>query len=96
MNRVDFEADARREGYDIYEGEIKPNVHSKPHVHDWDARLWVIDGSVTLVRGDGREAFGPGDSCSVSANTLHEEHTEADGVRYVAARRTVSQASAAE
>jgi quercetin dioxygenase-like cupin family protein len=96
MNRADFEADGRREGYEIRDGEIKPNVHSKPHVHDWDARLLVIDGSLTLVRGDGRETFGPGDSCSLSANTLHEEHTEDDGVRYVAARRSVSQASAAE
>jgi quercetin dioxygenase-like cupin family protein len=96
MNRAEFEADARREGYEIREGKIEPNVHREPHVHDWDARLFVLDGSLTLVRGNGRETFGPGDSCSLAANTPHEEHTEADGVRYVAARRAVAQAATAQ
>ena len=26
----------------------------------------------------------PGDSCNVPAGTMHEEHTEAEGARYVA------------
>ena len=38
------------------------------------------------VRGADRETFGPGDSCSLSAGTLHEEHTGPDGVTYVASR----------
>jgi mannose-6-phosphate isomerase-like protein (cupin superfamily) len=96
VNRAEFEADARREGYDIREGEIKPDVHRESHVHDWDARLFVLDGSITLVRGNGPETFGPGDSCALSANTPHEEHTGVDGVRYVAARRAVSPAVAAQ
>lgn len=54
------EADACREGYDVREGEIKPNVHREPHTHDWDARLFVLDGTLTLVHGNGRETFGPG------------------------------------
>jgi mannose-6-phosphate isomerase-like protein (cupin superfamily) len=97
MNRAEFEADASREGYELREGAIKPNEHRPPHVHDWDARLFVLEGALTLVRGGDRETFGPGQSCSLSAGTLHEEHTEADGVKYVAARRpAASQAAAAE
>jgi quercetin dioxygenase-like cupin family protein len=96
MNRAEFEADARREGYEIREGEIKSNTHRESHVHDWDARLFVLDGHLTLVRGSGHETFGPGETCSLAANTPHEEHTEADGVRYLAARRSVAQASAAD
>jgi mannose-6-phosphate isomerase-like protein (cupin superfamily) len=96
VNRAEFEADARREGYEIREGEIKPNVHKATHVHDWDPRLFVLDGSLTLVRGNGRETFGVGDSCSLAANTPHEEHTEADGVRYVAARGPLAHAAAAQ
>ena len=95
MNRTEFEADARRDGYEIRYGEIKPDTHSEPHTHDWDARLFVLDGHLTLVRGGNRETFGPGDTCSQSAGTVHEEHTEADGVRYLAARRSVLQAPAA-
>lgn len=96
MNRAEFEADARRDGYDLREGEIKPNTHNAPHTHDWDARLFVLDGHLTLVRGNGPETFGPGDSCTQPAGTLHEEHTEADGVRYIAAKRAAARASAAE
>jgi quercetin dioxygenase-like cupin family protein len=62
-------------------------VHREPHIHEWDARLFVLEGALTLVRGNGRETFGPGDSCSLAANTPHEEHTGADGVRYVAGSR---------
>ena len=94
MNRAEFEADVRREGYDIREGSIEPNTHRATHVHEWDARLFVLDGHLTLVRGDSRETFGPGASCSLSAGTPHEEHTEADGVKYIAARRTPAQAAA--
>lgn len=96
MNRAEFEADVRREGYDLRDGEIKPNEHRGVHDHSFDARLFVLEGHLTLVRGDDRQTFGPGDSCSVPAGTPHEEHTDADGVRYLAARRPASQASAAE
>jgi mannose-6-phosphate isomerase-like protein (cupin superfamily) len=95
MNRAEFEADAVHEGYEVREGEIKPDTHREAHVHEFDARLFVLDGHLTLVRGEDRHTFGAGETCSVAAGTLHEEHTEADGVRYVAARRSASQAAAA-
>jgi len=96
MNRAEFEADLKRDGYDVREGEIKPNEHREAHAHGFDARLFVLDGSITLVFGDERCAYGPGDSCNVPAGTMHEEHTEADGVRYLAGRRSAAHASAAE
>jgi mannose-6-phosphate isomerase-like protein (cupin superfamily) len=96
MNRADFEAEIRREGYEVREGEIKPNEHRPSHSHPFDARLFVLDGSITLVFGEDRCFYGPGDSCNVPAGTMHEEHTEADGVRYLAGRREVAQTSAAE
>jgi mannose-6-phosphate isomerase-like protein (cupin superfamily) len=54
----------------------------------------VLDGSITLVFGEDRVHYGPGDSCNVPAGTMHEEHTEADGVRYLAGRRALAQAAA--
>jgi len=94
MTRADFEAELLREGYEIREGEIKPDVHRQAHAHEFDARVLVLDGSLTLVFGTDRVTYGPGDSCTVPAGTPHEEHTEAEGVRYVSGRRSVSQASA--
>lgn len=96
MNRIEFEADVLREGYEVRDGSIPPNEHRPAHSHGFDARLFVLDGHLTLVFGKDRQVFGPGMSCNVPAGAMHEEHTEADGVRYVAARRSAQTASAAE
>ena len=88
MTRAEFEADLLREGYELREGEIKPNEHRAAHAHDFDARVLVVDGSITLVFGKEPVTYGPGDSCSVPAGTMHEEHTGGDGVRYVSGRRS--------
>ncbi|MBV9688048.1 MAG: hypothetical protein JO096_12665, partial [Alphaproteobacteria bacterium] len=58
MNRAEFEADVRREGYELREGKIEPNVHRAAHAHDFDARLFVLDGSITLVFGADRITYG--------------------------------------
>ena len=96
MDRAEFEADVRREGYELREGEIEPNVHRALHAHEFDARLFVLEGSITLVFGADRCTYRAGDSCSVPARTMHEEHTEADGVRYLAGRRPAARVAAAE
>ena len=96
MNRTEFEADLRREGYELREGKIDPNVHRDAHAHDFDARLFVVEGSVTLVFGSDRVTYGPGDSCNVPAGTMHEEHTEGDGVRFLAGRRPAAKVAGAE
>jgi quercetin dioxygenase-like cupin family protein len=96
MTRAEFEADLLREGSEIREGGIEPNGHREAHAHGFDARLFVSDGSITLICGDDRRTYGPGDLCSLPAGTPLEEHTEADGVRYVPGRRPASPASAAE
>jgi hypothetical protein len=38
-----------REGYEVREGEIKPDTRGENYVHDRDARLFVLDGRLTLV-----------------------------------------------
>ena len=94
MTRAEFEAELRREGYEVREGEIEANAHREAHAHGFDARVFVLDGSITLVFGRDRLTYGPGDSCSVPAGTMHEEHTDADGVRYVFGRRSTPVAAA--
>jgi mannose-6-phosphate isomerase-like protein (cupin superfamily) len=96
MTRAEFEAELLRDGYEVHEGEIKPNVHREVHAHGFDARVFVLHGSITLVFGKERVTYQPGDSCSVPAGTMHAEHTEADGVRYVSGRRSASRDAAAQ
>jgi len=88
MTRAEFEAEVRREGYEVGETEIKPHVHRELHKHDHDARLFVLDGIVTLDYGHERVTYRPGDAFDVPAGTLHAEHTEGDGVRLVFGRRS--------
>jgi hypothetical protein len=95
MTRDEFDAELLREGYEIREGGLEPNLHREAHAHDFDARVFALDGSTTLVFGEDRVTYRPGDSCSVPALTMHEEHTAADGVRYVSGRRPASEAAAA-
>ena len=65
MTRMEFEADLRREGYEVREAEIKPDVHRDFHAHDYDARLFVLDGTVTLDFGHERITYRSGDFCTV-------------------------------
>jgi quercetin dioxygenase-like cupin family protein len=96
MDRAEFETDLQREGYEILEGKIEPNLHRGSHAHEFDARLFVLEGSITLVVGADRCTYRPGDACNVPAGTMHEEHTESDGVRYLAGRRPAAKVAAAE
>lgn len=93
MDRAEFEADVAREGYTLREGSIDSDVHRPSHTHPFDARLFVLDGSITLVFGADRVSYGPGDTCSVPAGTPHEERTGAEGVRYLAGRRDAAAAA---
>ena len=90
MSRDEFEAELRRDGYEIGEGGIQPHVHREMHAHDFDARLLVLSGSFTMAFATERVTYGPGDACDVPAGTAHAEHTDAEGVRYVFGKRQVS------
>jgi hypothetical protein len=59
MDRAEFETDLQREGYELREGEIEPNVHRGSHAHEFDARLFVLEGSITLVVGADRCTYRP-------------------------------------
>jgi mannose-6-phosphate isomerase-like protein (cupin superfamily) len=93
MEQSEFEAWLARDGYELGQGEIKPNEHRAAHAHGFDARLFILDGALTLVRGDDHTTLRPGDACDVPAKTMHEEHTESDGVRYLAGRRSAAASS---
>jgi len=87
MNRAEFEAEVQREGYELCEEQIEPNVHRDAHAHEFDERLLVLGGSLSLVIGADRRTCRAGDTCTVPAGTMHAQDTEADGVRFLLGRR---------
>ena len=94
MTRDEFEAELRRDGYEVRDGAILPNEHRPAHAHEVDVKLMVLEGSLILVFGDERRVFAVGDTCAVAAGTLHEEHTEAAGVRTLVGRRAPAHVTA--
>jgi quercetin dioxygenase-like cupin family protein len=87
MYQSDFEAALRRDGYQIFYGGLKAGEVNPEHSHDWDARVMVIGGEITLTRAGKSETFRAGDTCAVAAGEMHTEHVGAQGVAYIAGRR---------
>jgi quercetin dioxygenase-like cupin family protein len=90
MNQSDFAADLLREGYQVFYGGLKAGEVNTDHSHDFDARVMVLGGEITLTRGGKAETFRAGDSCAVAAGEVHAEHVGQQGVAYIAGRRIVA------
>jgi mannose-6-phosphate isomerase-like protein (cupin superfamily) len=87
MNQSEFEADLKHEGYDIFYGGMRAEHVNPDHSHDWDARVMVIGGEITITRGGKPQTFRAGDSCAVPAGEMHVEVVGPQGVAYIAGRR---------
>ena len=83
LTREAFESDLRREGFEVVNGGLKAGHTSEPHAHDYDARIMVLGGEITLVRDGKAETFRAGDSCEVPAGCMHAECVGPEGVAYV-------------
>jgi quercetin dioxygenase-like cupin family protein len=87
MTQTEFEADLRREGYQISYGGHKPGTVNAEHAHEWDTRIMVAGGEITVSRGGRAESLHAGQSCMVPAGELHAEHIGPEGVALVIGRR---------
>ena len=87
MDRLEFEAEARREGYRVVYGSLKPNMVAPNHCHDFDAKIFVLGGEITITRDNKPESFRAGDRCEVPAGCMHAEHVGPEGVAYISGRR---------
>jgi quercetin dioxygenase-like cupin family protein len=88
MNRQDFEAELRREGYgEVVDRRMEPGVFNPEHHHDFEARLLVLEGEMTIARNGGEEIFRAGDSFAMPLGCVHSERAGAAGTRYLAGRR---------
>lgn len=86
LTREAFESDLRREGFEVVHGGQKPGHSADPHAHDFDARIMVLSGEITLVRDGKAETFRAGDHCEVPAGCVHTEQVGPEGVAYIAGK----------
>ena len=87
MNIDAFKADLIREGYQPKFSSLPPQQIAPDRAHDFDARVMVLGGEITITRDGKAELFRVGDSCSVPAGTMHAEHVGPEGVAYLSGRR---------
>ena len=48
MDRLEFEADLQRDGFSAVYSSLTPNMKVSNHCHDFDARLFVLGGEITM------------------------------------------------
>jgi quercetin dioxygenase-like cupin family protein len=87
MDRTDFEAALQRDGYQVVARTMEPNMTNPEHAHDFDARVMVVAGEMTLDRDGARHAYHPGESFEITQGHRHAEIAGPDGATYVAGRR---------
>jgi quercetin dioxygenase-like cupin family protein len=83
MDRQEFEARLRREGFEVVHGGQKPGHASDPHAHDFDVRIMVLGGEITVIRDGTADTFRAGEHCEVPAGCVHSERVGPEGVAYV-------------
>jgi quercetin dioxygenase-like cupin family protein len=88
-----FESDLRREGFDIVHGGQQPGFSEDLHAHDFDARIMVLGGEITVTRDGKADTFHAGDHCEIPAGCQHTTKTGPEGVSYIVGKACVRAAS---
>lgn len=89
MNTDAFTAEAKAAGFtEFYERDLTEALGPEPHTHDFDARLLVTGGSITLTIDGQATIYAAGDSCEVLRGTVHAEQVGPEGVKLFVAKRT--------
>lgn len=94
MDRTEFEKALAAEGYgEVVDRRMEANALNTDHQHEFDARLLVLEGEMTIARNGGEEVYRAGDAFAMTAGCRHSERAGAAGVRYLAGRRYAAKAA---
>jgi quercetin dioxygenase-like cupin family protein len=94
MNQVDFERELKQQGYgEMVDRHMEADKFNPEHAHDFDAYVLVLDGEMTITCDGSLRTLRAGDTCAMSAGTLHTEQCGPAGARYLAGRRYGQQAA---
>jgi quercetin dioxygenase-like cupin family protein len=87
MDRTAFEAELQRDGYQVVQNTMQPGAINPEHAHDFDARLLVVAGEMTIVAEGQRNTYKVGETFSMTIGCRHSEQAGPEGATYVAGRR---------
>jgi len=88
MDRIAFEAELRQQGYtEVVDRRMAADALNPEHAHEFDARLLVLEGAMTITAEGDKRTYRAGDTFSMTAGCRHAEECGPEGVRYLAGRR---------
>ena len=88
INTDKFEEQLLRDGYlDIKHRLVERGEDTQPHNHDFDTRLLVLEGEMTVACGGTKQTYRAGEILEISAGAEHCERYGADRLRFVAGLR---------
>jgi quercetin dioxygenase-like cupin family protein len=88
VDRTVFETELREQGYvEIVDRRMEANALNPEHAHEFDARLLVLEGVMTITAEGAERTYRAGDTFTMSAGCRHSERCGPDGARYLAGRR---------
>ena len=87
MNQQTFEAELKRDGYDIITN-TNPGAKVNPeHSHPFDVRAMVLKGDFSLTRDGKTQAYKPGEIFAMPRGCLHYESYGPDGAVILLGRK---------
>ena len=88
MDRATFETELRDGGYgEVVDRRMPAGEVNRTHAHEFDARLLVLEGAMTIASEGGERTYRAGEIFEMPAGRRHGETAGPDGVRYLAGRR---------
>jgi quercetin dioxygenase-like cupin family protein len=94
MNRAEFETELREQGYlEVADRRMEANATNPEHTHEFDARLLVLEGEMTIASEGEERTYRAGDTFPMTAGCRHTEQCGPESVRYLAGRRYLQKAA---
>ena len=88
MERTAFETELRKQGYaEVVDRRMEADAFNPEHAHEFDARLLIIEGAMTITAEGTERTYRAGDTFTMSAGSRHSERSGPEGARYLAGRR---------
>ena len=88
MDRIEFETELHGQGYlEVVDRRMEANALNPEHAHEFDARVLVLEGEMTIVWDGDEHTYRAGDICAITAGRRHAERSGPQGARYLAGRR---------
>jgi len=87
MNQQTFEAELKRDGYDIMTNTTPGAKVNPEHSHPFDVRAMVLKGALMLTRDGKTETYRQGEIFAMPRGCLHYESYGSDGAVVLLGRK---------